>query len=177
MGFVKLVGMRYVCWLVSVVVLAGCVQSPKGTVKELVTINQPTFGGLTDRVYTVPSNFYSLVGECSPVPGLQWSFDQVTWTSINCASNSRFTIPLSVLGFVDVYARHARPGGFTGTSHARAVFANAPTTPAFHLVTSGAADQDNALGTQNAVDPTMTNATLNGGNVIIKQSLIDSTYE
>jgi hypothetical protein len=175
--FGKLEGMRYVCWLVSIVVLAGCVQSPKGTVKELVTINQPTFGGLTDRVYTVPSNFYSLIGECSPVPGLQWSYDQVTWTPITCSANGHFSIPLHILGFLDVYARHARPGGFTKTSHARTVFANAPTTPTFQLVTSGASDQDNAAGTQNAVDPTMTSATLNGGSIIIKQSLIDSTYE
>lgn len=170
--------MTRVLFAMAFAMLTSCVQSPKGSVKELVSIPQPTFSGRTDINITTPSGIYTLLGECSMNSQLtQWSFDQITWTNITCVSPGRFSIPLNIISFFDIYARSARPGGFTNVSHARVSFANAPTTPQFVFVQSGNADMDSGTGTQNSIETTFTKATMSAGGLVIKQSLVDIIYE
>lgn len=177
--FVKLLYMGHVwVWMGTALLVTGCVQSPQGAVKELVEIKQPTFGGLTDKTYTSPNNFFTLRGECDMnAAWTEWTRDSVVWREVPCETPGTFKIRVNIIKFVDVYVRSARPGGFTPSAHARVYFVNPPTSPSFNLATSSNSDSDAGIGFQNMIDPTFTKATMMRRRYVIKQSLIDQIYQ
>lgn len=157
---------------------SGCVQSPNGTVDELVATKPPTLDGAARRSYTAPSGVFVLNGECDAALVLQYSFDAQNWVvTPNGCPLGRFALTLTLPGVLtEVYLRSVRTGGFTASAHASIRLVRPPTSDSFHLVSSGAADQDGHSGTQNALESTFSMEAMSNGLANLKTSLIDVIY-
>lgn len=169
-------------FLATMIVVAGCAKSPKGSIEELVKTRQPTIQGQTNINFTTSSPPFTLNCECDPISyAIEWSNNQVAWNTLagGCPANGTFTMNVTVTGFYHFYVRAKTKTGYTPTSHAFIRLLLPPVSPYFAFVSSGHAGDELATGaaTQNAIEHTFLTRTMSNATLILKQSLIDTIYE
>jgi len=168
-------------FLILTFVLSGCVQSSNPNSQELNPVRQPTFGGLTNHNYTTPSDInFVLQGECDPNSyGLQYSYDDISWTQLSggCPSNGKFSLTFNVNPLVNAYARAQSKTTVTGASHATVTLILPPTAPAFNFQVSSNSDPSGQLGTQNCIAYGVTADPMSNANNYLHNDITGIVYD
>src|SRR5689334_7227375 len=67
-------------WIVYTLLISSCMKSPPPQVSDLIKIKPPTFSGLSEKSFTVPSQVNIFNGECDPMTRLlQYNLDGGAW--------------------------------------------------------------------------------------------------
>jgi hypothetical protein len=169
------------CSLSGALLTVGCVKSSSPSIEELVKTRPPTFSGSTNFNGTTPSSPYLLNGECDTISfGLEYSYDNATWTDISggCPATGTFNLTLVFAGSQTVYARARTKNGYTAVSRATITIVVPPNASQFNLVASGNADPEGGLGTQNSLSHGIagTGSPMNNGLVKLHTEIPGVTY-
>jgi hypothetical protein len=161
---------------------AGCVESPSGSVTEIILISPPTFMGNLVQNYSTPSlGVYNISGECDNLSyGLEYSTDGgSTWTvhPPGCVAGAfSFNVTL-VSGQTTVLVKAKTRYSYTVPGQAIVRVTPAPTSPHFQAMSSGGVTQSTiGLGIQGGIAPSLSRASLDGGTRKVKADLIDAIY-
>jgi hypothetical protein len=142
---------------------------------------QPTFSSSQTNVnLTTPSHTYTLDGFCDKEAiAIEWSTDQVTWTSIpGCAAGTFSISPLTISTVKKFYVRAKGPQNiYSAVSSAKVTYAFPPSAPDFAFVSAGSADDSKM---QFGLEHTMTQTEMQdgGSTMTINPSIIGAAvYE
>jgi len=146
---------RLLMLLIGLVILSGCNSASQPEKTELFSISPPTFDGKTDKTITIPSQNYTLRGECDRNSHMiEYSLNEAPWVSLNvgCPTGS-FEITVNVPLEMTVRVRAKGKTDYTTISTAVLKFVPVSTSPMFQFVQSSSSSNSVLVGrgTQNAM--------------------------
>ncbi len=158
---------KNILFILSFSFLMACAKSPAPVVTSIVPLKPPTFNGASSRTYTIPSQIFTMSGECDPAnPILEYSSRGGPWLILasGCVAGATFSQSVTVVqGYTEILVRAQGPGGSrSGVATAKVSFVLPPSSPFLTFVQSSKADSSDLAGpgSQNAMGMTFTGAPL-----------------
>lgn len=149
----------YCCAILSIlftILTTACVPSPAPEVSDLIKIATPTFGGLTTKAFTTPSQTFTLSGECDKLAhSVEFALGTKAYIQIadKCADGT-FTKTVTLTeGYTEIKVRAKGKFNYSDEATAKVNFVLPPTAPYQTMVQSSASDHSDLAGwgTQNTM--------------------------
>lgn len=145
------------CATTSILLLfTGCIPSPPPEVSDLIKMATPSFGGLTTKNFTTPSQTFTLSGECDKLAhSVEFALGTKSYTQIaDKCPDGTFTKTVTLIeGYTEIRVRAKGKFNYSDEAIAKVNFVLPPTAPYHTMVQSSASDHSDLAGwgTQNTM--------------------------